>query len=128
MAKRNRRRGSGGFITVIPWAAALAAGVVLLLAYLWLDERGQTLGVRIRRLECQRNDLDKRFDIEWSKWEALKAPSNIEEALARHQIALTWPAETNLVRLRDPDWVFGRSRPADAWAQASARQGQAVHD
>ncbi len=129
MAKRNRRQRDSGFVAALPWMAFLAGTVFLMLMYIWLDGRGQALGNRIKALERQLAELQQRYDLELSKWEALKSPPSIEQALARNRIAMIWPAEQNLVRLQDPDWVAGGGRPSGAdLAQAPAPPGSVMHD
>lgn len=103
MAKHNRRKRTEGFVIALPWAAILMGVVVLMLMYVWLDARGQNLGSRIKFLEQQRAEIQKRYDYELWKWETLKSPSSIEKALAQNHVAMIWPEEGRLVRLQEPE-------------------------
>ena len=103
MAKHNRRKRTEGFVIALPWAAVLIGVVVLMLMYVWLGARGQALGSRIKFLEQQRAEIQKRYDYELWKWETLKSPSSIEKALSRNRVAMIWPEEGRLVRLQEPE-------------------------
>lgn len=103
MAKRNRRKKTEGFVIALPWVAILMCVVVLMLMYVWLDARGQALGSRIKSLEQQRAEIQKRYDYELWKWETLKSPSSIEKALSQNRVAMIWPEESRLVRLQEPE-------------------------
>ena len=111
MAKHNRRKRTEGFVIALPWAAVLMAIVVLMLMYVWLDARGQTLGNQIKFSEQQRMDILKRYDFELWKWETLKSPSSIEKALAQNRVAMIWPEEGRLVRLQEPDLTSASAPP-----------------
>ena len=105
MAKRNRRKKTEGFVIALPWVAILMGIVVLMLMYVWLDARGQALGSRIKLLEQQRAEIQKRYDYELWKWETMKSPSSIEKALSQNRVAMIWPEENRLVRLQEPELV-----------------------
>lgn len=87
----------------LPIAGILMVLVVLLLLYVWLDARVQALGTRIKTLEQQQAEIQKRYDAELWKWETMKSPSSIEKMLAKYNITMVWPAEINIVRLPAPD-------------------------
>ena len=103
MAKHNRRKRTEGFVIALPWAAVLMGVVVLMLMYVWLDARGQALGGRIKFSEQQRMEIQKRYDYELWKWEALKSPPSIENELSQKRVAMIWPEEGRLVRLQEPE-------------------------
>ena len=103
MAGKNRKKRSAGFVFPLPVAGILVALVVMLLLYVWLDARVQSLGVRIKTLEQQQAEINKRYDTELWKWETLKSPSGIERMLSQNKIVMVWPAEANIIRLREPD-------------------------
>ncbi len=105
MAKHNRHKKTEGFVIALPWAAVLMGFVVLMLMYVWLDARGQALGKRIKISEQQRVAIQKRYDYELWKWETMKSPSSIENALSRNRVVMIWPEEGRLVRLQDPDLI-----------------------
>ena len=103
MAGKNRKKRTAGFVFPLPVAGILMMLVVLLLLYVWLDARVQALGTRIKTLEQQQAEIQKRYDTELWKWETLKSPSSIEKMLAECKIVMVWPAEINIVRLPAPD-------------------------
>jgi len=99
MAAKNRKRNNAGFAFPLPAAVFLALTVTLLLAYVWLDAQGHALGARIKNLEKQLVALDKAYAHELSKWEMLKSPASIEQALARNRLVMIAPAARDVVRL-----------------------------
>ena len=105
MAGKNRKKQTAGFVFPLPVAGILIVLVVMLLLYVWLDARVQALGTRIKILEQQQAEIQKRYDTELWKWETLKSPSNIKKMLNKNKIVLIWPAEANIVRLQEPDTV-----------------------
>lgn len=111
MAKHNRRKKTEGFVIALPWAAVLMGFVVLMLMYVWLDARGQAFGKRIKIAEQQRAAIQKRYDYELWKWETMKSPASIENALSRNRVVMIWPEEGRLVRLREPDLIAEDVRP-----------------
>lgn len=103
MAGKNRKKRTAGFAFPLPVAGILMVLVVLLLLYVWLDARVQALGTRIKTLEQQQAELQKRYDTELWRWETLKSPSNIEKMLSNNKLVMVWPAEVNIIRLQEPD-------------------------
>ena len=91
-----------GYVIPAPVTSVLVVAMLLLLAYVWLDIRSKALGSRIKALEQQQAELQKRYDLELSKWERLKSPHNIERLLAQNNSAMIWPDEVNIVRLSEP--------------------------
>jgi len=101
MANKNRRKQIQGYTIPIPVASLLVVAMLLLLAYVWLDIRGKSLGSRIKSLEQQQVELQKKYDLELWKWEKVKSPGNIERLLACNSCAMIWPEENSIVRLND---------------------------
>ncbi len=102
MARRNksRKKQSAGFIFPAPFAAALTLAGVLALSYLWLCGRCESLGIQIKTLEAKKADLHNRVINEEYKWSNLKSPRNIELFLQQHNLVMTWPDESRIVRVR----------------------------
>ena len=101
MANKNRRKQIQGYTIPFPVVSVLAVAMLLLLAYVWLDIRSKALGARIKSLEQQQSELQKKYDLELLKWETIKAPQNIEKMLAQNNCAMIWPEEGNIVRLNE---------------------------
>ncbi len=103
--------------------------VALLLLYVWLDARVQSLGARIKKLEQQQADIHKRYDTELWKWETMKSPAAIEKALDRNRIVMVWPSESRVVRLQAPDADIRVDRRAEEQlVQLSPRSRPVAHD
>lgn len=105
MTSRNRKKSTGGIGFPLQTSAALMAVALLSLAYVWLDAKGQALGARINQLEQQAAEVQKMYDNELSKWQALKSPSSIEKELNQHQLVMIWPDENNIIRVPEPETV-----------------------
>ncbi|MFN2352083.1 MAG: hypothetical protein ABR497_09075, partial [Kiritimatiellia bacterium] len=102
MAGKNRKRNcKGGFTFPLPAAIFLALTAAMLLLYVWLDAQGHALGAHIKHLELQLAAVQKSYDHELWKWEIMKSPANIENALARNRLVMTVPAPRDVVRLAD---------------------------
>lgn len=102
MANKNRKKQIQSYVIPTPVVSVLVVAMLLLLAYVWLDIRGKALGVRIKSLEQQQTDLQKKYDLELWKWEKVKTPQNIERMLAQNNCAMIWPEEGDIVRLAEP--------------------------
>lgn len=101
MANKNRKRQTQGYVIPMPVVSVLVVAMLLLLAYVWLDIRSKALGARIKSLEQQQAELQKKYDLELWKWERIKTPQNIEKTLAQNNCAMIWPEEGNIVRLNE---------------------------
>lgn len=101
MANKNRKKHLQSYLIPVPVVSVLVVAMLLLLAYVWLDIRSKALGTRIKFLEQQQSELQKKYDLELWKWEGIKAPQNIEKMLAQNNCAMIWPEESNIVRLNE---------------------------
>lgn len=115
--RKNRKKRNSAFIFPLPVAAVLLVTVVLLLMYVWLDARGEALGVRIKRLEQEQSEIRKHYSAELWKWEKMKSPSNIEYQLSRNNVVMILADEDSLVRLHEPT-AFTESTPDSEGAVA----------
>ncbi len=126
MAGKNRKKKTAGFVFPLPVAGVLVALVVMLLLYVWLDARVQSLGTRIKSLEQQQAEIDKRYDTELWKWETLKSPSGIEKMLNQNKIVMVWPAEANIVRLQEPDSIVEFSQRVEGQLVQLSRRSRSM--
>jgi hypothetical protein len=104
--RKTRAPARGGGFPVWLFTLLLAAAA-LCLAYVWGNGRSHSLGVRIKTLERELAEVNKVYAHEQLKWENMKSPPNIDRTLARYNVTMTWPAESAIVRLRDPGGVEG---------------------
>jgi hypothetical protein len=102
MANKNRKKQTQGYVISVPVVAVLIVAMLLLLGYVGLDVHGKALGTRIKSLEQQQAELQKKYDLELWKWEKVKTPQNIERMLAQNNCAMIWPEEGDIVRLAEP--------------------------
>ena len=98
---KNRKRRTAGLTVPLHIGVLLTAVVTFALIYVWLDMRGEALGVRIKQLEQEQAEIQERYSNELWNWERMKSPSNIEEALSRNRIVMIWPDEGSIVRLQE---------------------------
>lgn len=103
MFYKNRKRRTAKLAFPLHVAVLLAAGATLALVYVWFGARGEALGARIKQLEQEQAEIQRRYDNELWKWEKITSASNIEEALSRNEIVMIWPDETSIVRLEETD-------------------------
>jgi hypothetical protein len=105
MGRRNKKRVNG-----VSFPAPFAVGVLLVsclaLVYVWLGGRCEALGKELKGLETEKKELNKKLLAEEFRWARVKSPSNVEQALARHGIAMSWPRKDQIVRLSDNDMRF----------------------
>ena len=129
MANKNRKKRIQGYVIPVPVVSVLVVAMLLLLAYVWLDIRSKSLGTRIKALEQQQAELQKKYDLELYKWERVKSPQNIEKTLAQHGCSMIWPEEGNIVRLKDPSAPVSTTPDFNSqMAQLSSFTRPIVHD
>lgn len=115
--RRKNKKKSAGFIIPKPLLSILALATILSLSYLWMMGRCEAAGQRIKALEGQRNDLRNRVLNEESEWARLRSPRNMEAALRRHNLVMTWPSEDRVVRRTTPAWPGGETAEPVEYAQ-----------
>jgi hypothetical protein len=103
MRRRNRKKQLHGFVFPVRITGFLVVVSTLALIYIWLGCRCEALGKEIKVLEQEKGVLYKRYLNEEYRWTQLKAPRNIEKALAKFNIPMIWPASHQVVRLQDSD-------------------------
>ena len=101
MPRGNRKKGAGGYLVSWRLTVLLVSASFLCLCYLWLRGRCEALGDDLKELEARQTSLQRLLLIEQSEWSDLCSPSNIEQALQRHGLVMTWPSKDQIVRL-DP--------------------------
>lgn len=105
MARRNLKNGRESHRPMV-WGIAifvLAAGLAMV--YLGLHNTCEDIGRQIKKLEAERAELHKRVLNEERNWAMARSFGNMERLMAAHSIAMSWPAEQNIIRLRasEPD-------------------------
>ncbi len=100
MAKRNRKNKSTGYRTAF-WGITLCVLVAALsVVYLSLHNNCERMGQQINDLERQRQQLEKQVKTEEDNWAIACSTRNMVRLLAVHGIAMSWPEERNIIRLR----------------------------
>jgi hypothetical protein len=120
--KRNKAA-EGVFPTV--FAGVLLAATGTSLGYLWLCGRCEDLGRRIKQLEQQKSQIERRVVNEEYKWSNMTSPQNMEKLLQTHRLEMVWPSEKKVVRIQRAP----AAEAADAMSSQFAQQGSDVmHD
>ena len=100
MAKRNQKNGARGGRAML-WGVGLGVlSAAVAMVYLGMLNTCETLGQQIKRLEVQQFELHKRAVNEERNWAAARSISNMEQLMARHGIAMSWPDQRNIIRMR----------------------------
>ena len=103
MARKNRKNGYEGNRMMI-WGVSLSALVALLaMVYLSLYNTCETIGRQIKKLENEQAELHKRVVNEERNWATARSIRNMEQLMVRHGIAMSWPVEQNIIRLREAE-------------------------
>jgi hypothetical protein len=106
MMLQNRQRNKRHIgIVSIEGIVVGAFAVTLLLGCLWVRERCKELGGESLRLEVELRECHRKCLYEESRWASMSSPGEIEKALRRHRLAMTWPSEKQTVRLDSSDVV-----------------------
>ncbi len=98
--RRNRKKFSREAAIPSPFFMAVGVGMFVFFGYIWLDQRCEALGRRISQLEGQKVELQRQVKQERSRWESAKSIEQVGRLLQRHHVAMTWPDERNIVRIR----------------------------
>ena len=112
---RNRlkrsKNGEGVFPTVL--AVVLLGATTTALGYLWLCGRCEDMGRRIKALEQEKTQIERRVVNEEYKWSNMTSPQNMQRLLEAHGLTMTWPLEKNVIRIpRHTSSENVASRPA----------------
>lgn len=100
-SRPNKRLQSQGFVFPARMASVLTVLTVLCLSYLWLCSSCESLGGKIKVAEFSLEEVSKKVMTEEYKWSDLIAPANMEKALRKHNLAMTWPRPDQVVHIRD---------------------------
>lgn len=104
MRLQNTRRGvSAKGIVPIRLVILIVLAPVLCLGYLSLDNRCEALGKELKTLDREIVDLNRKCLNEELRWMSMKSPGEIDKALRRWHLAMTWPDEQQIVRLSQSD-------------------------
>jgi hypothetical protein len=114
MARKNRKkRKLEGFMLPMPFAGLVALLAAFALGYVWLGSRCEALGRDLKVLENERQTLHKQYLQEEYKWIQMRSPRELEKALEKHDIIMTWPKSDQVVRLSDQN-LFDEPLPEES--------------
>ena len=123
--RHNERLNAEGFLFPSRVASTLVVLVVIGLAYVWLHNSSEALGRKIRKLELEEQELDRRIDIETYTWATLTGPASMKEALRKHGLsAMSVPAPTDVVVIDQVEEWLDRGRKTDVpFLQVAGAEG-----
>ena len=104
-------------------AGILVFAAIGCIGYLWLNGRNDDLGKRIKELEKKRTELERLVVNEEFKFANMTSPDNIQRLLARHQLNMILPRETNIVRTKSVPLGALASDPRSGRAYAAGVPG-----
>jgi hypothetical protein len=106
IARKNKKKKKlDGFMVPVPFAAAVVIVSIVALGHVWLGCMCDCLRKEIKTLEVKKDAMEKRLHTEEYKWMRMKSPANIENALAKFGIKMTWPRGDQVVRRPATDTV-----------------------
>lgn len=100
--RKNRKKQAQGFVFPVPLALFLVVVTITSMAYLWMHARTEAAGRRIQKLEQTRQQTRQRMLDEELKWSRLRTLPNVEKAVERHNLNMTWASGSRVVRLARP--------------------------
>lgn len=100
--RKNRKKQAQGFVFPVPLALFLVVATITSMAYLWMHARTEAAGRRIQKLEQTRQQTRQRMLDEELKWSRLRTLPNVEKAVERHNLNMTWASGSRVVRLARP--------------------------
>ena len=89
----------------MPIVSVVGALALFLGGYIWLSCRCDALGRELRSLESEKERLQNEYLTEEYKWMRMKSPREIEKALEKHNIMMTWPKTEQVIRLSDMNLI-----------------------
>lgn len=98
------------------------------LGYVWLNCRCQALGQELKVLENKQELLVRNHREEQFKWTRMKAPQNLEGALARNGLDMVWPSNRQVVRIRSSRSAYASTGALPLEKQYARLSGTARHD
>jgi len=98
--KQNRKvRRTPWFPIQTPVVFVLLIMAALALCHLWINDRCDSLGSRIKLLEHRKVLLHNRVQEEEARFVAMKSPANITRLLQQFHIVMDWPYRTRVLWL-----------------------------
>lgn len=107
MTRKNRRKQKEGHLVPPKFAGFLAILAIGSLFFLYLHGRCEALGREIRGLEGRKVVLEKQCQNAEADWSAMRSLDNVERALQKHGLVMTWPTRDQIVRLRTASRPLG---------------------
>lgn len=114
---RNYRKNVRGKVFPVVWAVVLLGAMSVALGYIWLSTLCDGLGRRIKDLEQAKVAVHRRVVNEEFKWSRLTTYENMMKVLEKHHVAMDWPREASMVRMRRPEAASDRARGDGALAR-----------
>ena len=97
--RKNRKKQADGVAIHAPTIAVVTVLATVFISYLYLCGQCDELGMRIKKLEQDKEQLHRRVQVEESKWSRMKSPGQIPKYLQRHGLDMTWPDESRILRI-----------------------------
>ena len=99
MGRKNRRNSHEGNRVLFWGVPLMTLAAALGMVYLHLFNTCENIGREIKRLESERAELRKRVVNEELNWGTASSIRNVEQLMARHGIAMSFPEERHIIRM-----------------------------
>jgi len=104
MILHNRKKcATAGHFVPLPLIALVVLAPTLSIGYLWLGARCEAIGKELKVIDADLNELHRKCLYEESRWMKTKSPAEIDKALRRHHLEMSWPSERQIVRVNSAD-------------------------
>ena len=97
--RKNRKKKAEGIGLHAPTVAVVSLLATVFISYLYLCGRCDDLGYRIKKIEREFQALHRRVLNEEYKWSRMKSFGEIRRYLKKHDLNMTWPDESRIVRI-----------------------------
>lgn len=98
---RNRKLNADGFRMPATFSLLMVLVFGVGLSYLWLCSRTEALARQIKIEEQGLDDLRRQVAAEEVRWSELIGPRNLNRALEKHKLTMSYPEPQQVVHIRD---------------------------
>lgn len=111
VARKNKRLQAQGMNIPVGLSAMILVLTILTLSSLWISSGNDGLASKIELKKVELKNLRGEVNEEEARWNNLISSSRIHQAMAKHDLQMTWPRPEQVVHVRDMNlWVANEGR------------------